>query len=121
MSDKRMLSLNTKDLVEQCKLLGLDYRGNKGPLIERLKQVRDSGQCYLSSEDIDNPDIEQLVNDGFDPNTRWEILNEPENKVLWKDELEIGDVKYRAITTLRDKFERTGDGGGAVNNSALIQ
>ena len=120
-SDERILSLNKNDFLEQCKLLGLNHSGNKDPLIEILKKVRDDGQCYLSSEYIDNPDIEQWANNRFDPNARWEILNESDNKVLLEDELEIGDVNYRAPINPYNNFEQIRDGDGAVSKFNLIK
>ena len=59
---------------EQCKLLGLDMRGNKEPLIERLNAEREKKLCYLPPQKVDNPERNQLVNDGFSPLARWEIL-----------------------------------------------
>ena len=94
--------------------MGIDHKGNKGPLIERLNTAREDGTCFLSAGELDNPNREQLVNDGFAPRSRWIILPDPENKVLLTNELEVGDVKYRAPTTPREEFERTGDRGGGV-------
>ena len=37
MSDEQIMSLKKEELLEQCKMLGLDRRGNKGPIQERLK------------------------------------------------------------------------------------
>ena len=46
MSDDIMVTLNKKYLVEQCTLLGLNPRGNKGPSIERLKKAREDKRCF---------------------------------------------------------------------------
>ena len=70
--------------------------------------------CYLSPNDLENPDREQLMNDGFCPTSRWTIIAEPGDKQLKEDELEVDNIKYRAPTTPREEFERTGNGGGGV-------
>lgn len=120
MADADISRLFKRDLVEQCKLLGLDIKGNKPVLVERLKKAREDGHCYLPPELLGNADIVQLTNDGFSPNSRWEILEEPADKILLTDELEVNNLKYRAPTTPREEYERTGDGGGGVKNSILV-
>ena len=112
MSDAEIMSLRKPELMEQCKLLGLDKRGNKEPLQERLKKARTDGICYLTNEQLDNPEIQQLANDGFSPHTIWEYLEAVDELVDLTDELELDGVKYRAPTTPREEFERTGVGSG---------
>ena len=36
--------------MEQCKLLGMDTKGNKPVLVERLIKAREDGHCYLPPE-----------------------------------------------------------------------
>ena len=55
MQDGEIRKLLVKDLKEKCKLLGLDMRGNKAPLIERLKAAREKKLCYLPPQQVDNP------------------------------------------------------------------
>ena len=112
MGDADIKGLLKNDLIEQCKLLGMDTKGNKPVLVERLIKAREDGHCYLPPELVGNADIVQLVSDGFSPLSRWEILEEPADKLLLTDELEVNNMKYRAPTTPREEYERTGDGGG---------
>ena len=52
LTDEQIMALKKDELVEQCKLLGLDRRGNKGPLQERLKKARNDGLSYLSEDQV---------------------------------------------------------------------
>ena len=104
--------LLVKDLREQCKLLGLDARGNKSVLIERLNAAREKKHCYLPPDQLNNPERNQLANDGFSPLARWEMLKVDENAPALEDELEVNGIKYRSPTVPREEFERTGSGKG---------
>ena len=121
MTDEMIMSLRKADLVEQCKLLGLDKRGNKEPLQQRLKKARDDGTCYLTSDQIDNPEVEQLAKDGFSPLARWQYLEEKDGTVDLKDELLVDGVKYRSPTTPREEFERTGVGNGGTEKFNFVR
>ena len=63
MADAEIMALGKSELVEQCRIFGLDKRGNKEPLQQRLKKARDDGMCYLSSDQMNNPEAEQLGKD----------------------------------------------------------
>ena len=65
--DGDIRKLLVKYLREECKLLGIDMRGNKAPLIERLKAAREKKLCYLPPQQVDNPERNQSENDGFSP------------------------------------------------------
>lgn len=112
MTDVEIMALRKPNLTEQCKLPGIDKRGNKEPLQQRLKKARDDGIYYLSSDQINNPKAEQLCKHGFGPQARWEYLEEKDCSLQLKDELEVNGVKYRSPTTPREEFKRTGVGNG---------
>ena len=112
MQDGDIKKLYVKDLREQCKLLGLDTRGNKQPLIERLIKAREDKLCYLPPNQVGNPERNQLASDGFSPLARWELLKVEEDAIPLEDELEVGGIKYCAPTVPCEEFERTGVGGG---------
>ena len=61
-----------------------------------LRKTRDDGICYLSSDPVDNLDVEQLAKDRFSPVIRWEYLEEKDKSVVLKDELEVYGVKYNS-------------------------
>jgi hypothetical protein len=67
MGDADIKGLLKNDLIEQCKLLGMDTKGNKPALVERLIKAKEDGHCYLPPELVGNADIVQLVSDGFSP------------------------------------------------------
>lgn len=113
-SDTELNNMRKKDLVDECKKLGIDHKGNKGLLVARLMKAREDDLSYLSAEEMNNPGREQLMNDGFAPSSKWMMIGEPEDKQMKTDELEVNSIKYRAPTTPREEFERTGDGGGGV-------
>ena len=46
----------------------------------------------------------QLVDYGFGPNARWEILNDPDDNMYLDEKLEVDNITYRAPTTLREEF-----------------
>ena len=121
MTDVEIMALRKSDLVEQCKLLGLDKRGNKDPLQQRLKKARDDGMCYLSSDQMNNPEAEQLGKDGFSPLARWEYLEDKDESLDLKDELEVDGIKYRSPTIPREEFERTGVGNGGKEKFNFIR
>ena len=114
MNDELIMSLRKSDLIEQCKKLGLDSRGNKGPLQERLKKAREERIEYLTEEEAANPYRLQLASDGFSPLSKWEMIEQRDETIDLTDELEVDGVKYRAPTTPREEFERTGCGKGGV-------
>ena len=119
MADEAIMSLKKGDLVEQCRKLGLDTRGNKGPLQERLKKAREERREYLTEEEAANPYRLQLASDGFSPLSKWEMIEDRDNTIDLTDELEVDGVKYRAPTTPREEFERTGCGRGGVGKYNL--
>ncbi len=119
MGDADIKGLLKNDLIEQCKLLGMDTKGNKPVLVERLIKAREDGHCYLPPELVENADIMQLTSDGFSPLSRWEVLEEPADKLLLTDELEVNKMKYRAPTTLKEEYDSTGDGGGGSKKQFL--
>ena len=89
-----------------------------------LKKARDNGMFYLSSGLLNNPKAEQLDKDRFSPIARWEYLEDNDESLDHKDELEVNGVKYRLPTTLREEFERTrvsNDGKVIFNFTRTIQ
>ena len=87
-------------------------RGNKAPLLERLNAAREKKPCYLPPQQVDNPEINQLANDGFLLLARWEMFKIEQDAPALEDELEVDGIKYRSPTVPREEFERTGEGGG---------
>ena len=89
MTDAEIMALRDSDLVEQCKHIGLDKRGNKEPLQLMFKKARDDVMYYLCSDQMNNPEAEQLGKDGFSPLARWEYLDETDESLDLKDELKV--------------------------------
>lgn len=58
------------DLREQYKLLGLDTKGNKQLLIDRLSEVREDKLSYLPVNQV-SPERTKLVNNGFTSLACW--------------------------------------------------
>ena len=69
------------------------------PTAKRLEKAREDGQYCLSAIEMANLDIEMLANNRFGPNTRWEMLKDPDDKIILDDELEIDNAKNRARLT----------------------
>ena len=112
LTDEQIMALKKDELVEQCKLLGLDRRENKGPLQERLKKARNDGLSYLLEDQVNNPEVQQLAADGFSPLCKWNYLETKDEEIDLTDELVLNGIKYRAPTVPREEFERTGVGSG---------
>ena len=68
---------------------------------------------YLSSDQMNDHEVEQLGKDRFSPLARWVYLKEKDESLDLKDELQVDGVKYRSPTTPREEFEgtRVGNGG----------
>jgi len=121
MSDEQIMSLKKEELLEQCKLLGLDRRGNKGPIQERLKKARNDGLCYLRKDQVDNTEVQQLASDGFSPLAKWNYLEDKDETIDLTNELNVDGIKYRSPTTPREEFERTGIGNGGKDKFNFSQ
>ena len=121
LTDEQIMSLRKDELVEQCKLLGIDRRGNKGPLQGRLKKARNDGLLYLSEDEVNNPEVQQLAADGFSPLCKWNYLETKDEEIDLTDELVVNDIKYRAPTVPRDEFERTGVGNGGQSKFNFLK
>ena len=59
---------------------------------------------------MDNPERNQLANDGFLPLARWDMLKIEQDAPAFEDELEVDGIKYRSPTVPREEFERTIEG-----------
>ena len=94
-------------------------RGNKAPLIERLNAAREKKLCYLPPQQVDNPEINKLANDGFLPLARWEMLKIEKDAPVLEDKLEVDGIKYLSPTVPREEFKRTGE-GAVVRRSIIL-
>ena len=120
MSDADLQGKLKRDLVALCKDLGLNVRGNKGDLIDRLKKARADGVVYLTPDQAADPNTARLASDGFSPLAKWQYLSDKDEVIDLTDELEVDGVKYRAPTTPREEFERTGVGKGGKDNLIFL-
>ena len=55
MNNEELKVLNKEDIMEKCRLLGIDKIINKGLLVEWLQKLREDRLRYLSSSKINNP------------------------------------------------------------------
>ena len=94
MTDEEIMAFQKADLVEYCKLLGIDKFQDRQPIQQRFKQARDIGICYFTSDQIDNPEVEQLAKERFSLLTRWQYLEDKDESVDLKDILLVECVKH---------------------------
>ena len=53
---------------------------------------------------MDNPERNQLANDGFLPLAHWEMLKIEQDAPALEDELEVYGIKYLSPTVPREEF-----------------
>ena len=67
----------------------------------------------MQPDQVENPEVQQLANDGFSPLAKWTYLQDKNEMIDLTDELEVDGIKYRSPTTPKEEFERTGiENGG---------
>ena len=113
-SDAHIKGLKVSELQEICKLLGSEKKGKKKELQDKLIKARENGATYLSAVEMAedaSQNREGMINDGFDPQARWKIL-EPDTSVVYDDELEVAGEIFRGPSVPHDEFLRTGKRGG---------